>query len=168
MCARSPATLDCKKCSNRRLAESCRRVDGFSATTFVNWVNRCSMPYSSVHSRAVSLYLEPYVLSAAHHWQELNASSVSPLHFEHRTLPRISDTRISTLREVPVTGIPRTRRDGTAPRIGRTERTSRSRFRRVCRMWHVFVCVWGEGGGGELCGPAGRAYALLSCTDWQW
>ena len=36
-----------------------------------------------------------------------------------------------------VTGIPRTRRDSTAPRIGRMERTSRSRFRRACRTWHV-------------------------------
>ena len=131
-------------------------MDGFSATAFVNRANRCSMAYSSMYSRAVSLSLEPYVLGAVHHWQKWNASSFSPWHFEHRILPRVSDTRFSVLGGVLVTGIPRTRRDRTAPRNGRKERISRSRFRGACRMWHVF----GGGGGGaagEWCGPAGRA-----------
>ena len=51
------------------------------------------------------------------------------------------DTRISVLGGVLVTGIPQTRRDSTALRIGRMERISRGRVRRACRMWHV-------GGGG--------------------
>ena len=142
MCAGPPATLDCKKRPNSRLAESRRRVGGFPATAFVNWANRCSMAYSSMHSRAVPLSLEPYVLGAAHHWQKLNASSFSPWHFEHRTLPRASDTRISVLGGVLVTGILRTRKDSTAPRIGGMERISRGRFRGACRMRHVW-----EGGG---------------------
>ena len=75
MCAGPPATLDCKKRSNSRLAESRRRVDGFTATAFVNWANRYSMVYSSMHGRAVSLSLEPYELDAAHHWQKWNVSS---------------------------------------------------------------------------------------------
>ena len=54
----------------------------------------------------------------------------------------MSDTRISVLGGLLDTGILRTRRDSTAPRIGRMERISRSRFRRTCRMWHV------SGGGG--------------------
>ena len=78
MCAGPPATLDCKKRSNSWLSESRRHVDGFPTTAFVNWANRCSMAYSSMHSRAVSLPLEPYVLGAAHHWQKGNASSFSP------------------------------------------------------------------------------------------
>ena len=80
MCAGPPATLDCKKRSNSRLAESRRRVDGFPATVFVHWTNRCSMTYSSLHGRTVSLSLEPYVLGAAHYWQKWDASSVSPGH----------------------------------------------------------------------------------------
>ena len=148
MCAGPPATLDCKKRSNSRLAESRRRVDGFPATAFVNWANLCSMAYSSMHSRAVLLSFEPYVLGAAHHWQKWNASSFSPLYFEHRTLPRVSDTRISVLGGVLVTGIPETRRDSTAPRIGRMERISRSRFRRACRLW--CVCVGGGVAGGGV------------------
>ena len=96
---------------------------------------------------------EPYVLGAAHHWQKWNASSFSPWHFEHRTLPRVSDTRISVLGGVLVTGIPETRRDSTAPRVGRMERISRSRLRRACRLWCGVVwcgvvCVYGGGGGG--------------------
>ena len=148
MCAGPPATLDCKKRSNSKLAESRRRVDGFPGTAFVNWANLCSMACSSMHSRAVSLSFEPYVLGAEHHWQKGNASSFSPWHFEHRTLPRVSDTRISVLGEVLVTGIPvpETRRDSTAPRVGRMERISRSRFRRACRLW-CGVCVGGAGGG---------------------
>ena len=90
-----------------------------------------------MHNKAVLLSLEPYVLGAAHHWQTWNASSFSPWHFEHRTLPRMSDTRISVLGGVLVAGIPRTRRDSTAPRNGRMERTSRSRFCRACRTWYV-------------------------------
>ena len=143
MCAGPPATLDCKKRSKSRLADSRRRVDGFPATVFVNWANGCSMAYSSMHSRAVSLSLEPYVLGAAHHWRKGNASSFSPGHFEHRTLLQVSDTRISVLGGVFVTGIPQTKRDSTAPRIGRMERISRSRFRRACRMG--YVCGGGEG-----------------------
>ena len=80
-CSGPPATLYCKKRSNSRLAEFRRRVDGFPATIFVNWANRCSMGYSSMHSRAVSLFFEPYVLAAAHLWQKWNASSFSPWHF---------------------------------------------------------------------------------------
>ena len=109
-------------------------MDGFPATAFVYWPNHCSMTYSSMHGKAVSLSLESYVLGAAHHWQKWNASSLSPWHFEHRTLPRVSDTRISVLGEVLVTGIPQTRRNSTALRIGRIERISRSRFRRACRL----------------------------------
>ena len=110
-----------------------------------------------MHNRAVSLSFEPYVLGAAHHWQKWNASSFSPWHFEHRTLPWVSDTRISVLGGVLVTGIPETRRDSTAPRIGRMERISRSRFCRACRLW--CVCVGGGGGraAGYWCDPAGRA-----------
>ena len=73
MCAGPLATLDCKKRSNSRLAESHWRVDDFPTTGFVNWANRYSMAYSSLHSRAVSLSFEPYVLGAAHHWQKWNA-----------------------------------------------------------------------------------------------
>ena len=36
ICARPPATLDCKKCLNSRLAASRWLVDGLSATAFVN------------------------------------------------------------------------------------------------------------------------------------
>ena len=98
MCAGPPATLDCKKRSISRLAESRRRVDGFPGTTaFVNWANRCSMAYSSTHSREVPLSLEPYVLGTAHYWQKWNVSSFSPWRFEHRALPRVSDTRVSVL-----------------------------------------------------------------------
>ena len=67
MCSGPPATLDYKKRSSSRLAESRRRENGFPATAFVNWANRCSMAYSSMHSRAVPLSFEPYVLGAAHH-----------------------------------------------------------------------------------------------------
>ena len=158
MCSGPPATLDCKKRSNSRLAESRRRVDGFPATAFVNWANLCSMAYLSMHSRAVSLSFEPYVLSAAHHSQKWNASSFSPWHFEDRTLPRVSDTRISVLGGLLVSGTPPTRSDSTAPRIGRMERISRGRFRRACHFWCVW-CVLGGGGGaaGDWCDPAGRA-----------
>ena len=130
MCTGPPATLDCKKRSNSKLTESRRRVGSFPATAFVNWANRCSMA-SPMHSRAVSLSLEPEVLGAAYHWQKSNESSFSPWLFEHRTLPQVSDTRISILGGLLVTGIPRTRRDSTAPRIGRMERTGRSRFCRA-------------------------------------
>ena len=78
MCAGPPATLAGKKRSNSRLAESHRLVDGFPATAFVNWENCCSIAYSSMHSRAVSLFLEPYILDAGHHWQKWNASLFSP------------------------------------------------------------------------------------------
>ena len=73
MCSGPPATLDYKKRSNGRLAESRRRVDGFPATAFVNWANRCSMACSSMHSRAVSLSFESSVLGAAYHWQKWKA-----------------------------------------------------------------------------------------------
>ena len=73
MCSGQPATLDYKKRSNSRLAEYRRRVDGFPATAFVNWANRCSMACSSMHSRAVSLSFEPSVLGAAYHWQKWKA-----------------------------------------------------------------------------------------------
>ena len=159
MCAGPPATLDCKKRSKGRLAESRRRVDGFPATAFVNWANLCSMACSSMHSRAVSLSFEPYVLGAAHHWQKWNASSFSPWHFEHRTLPRVSNTRISVLGGVSVTGIPETRRDSTAPRVGRMERISRSRFRRACRLW-CGVCGRGRAAG-YWCDPAGRGFVIV-------
>ena len=155
MCSEPPATLDCKKRSNSRLAESRRHVDGFPATALVNWANRCSMAYSSMHSRAVLLSFESYVLGAAHHCQKWNASSFSPRHFEHTTLPRVSNTRISVLCGLLVTGIPPTRSDSTAPRIRRMERISRSRFCRACRLWCVW-CVLGAGSG-DWCDPAGRA-----------
>ena len=131
-------------------------MDGSPATAFVTWANLCSMAYSSMHSRAVSLSFEPYVLGAAHHWQKWNASSFSPWHFEHR---RVSDARISVLGGVLVTGIPETKRDSTAPRIGRMERISGSRFRRACRLW--CVCVRGGGGGRRGIGailPDGRKH----------
>ena len=73
MCSGPPATLDYKKRSNSRLAESRRRVDGAPATAFVNWANRCSMACSSMHSRAVLLSFEPSVLGAAYHWQKWKA-----------------------------------------------------------------------------------------------
>ena len=73
MCSRPPATRDYKKRSNSRLAESRRRVDGFPATAFGNWANRCSMACSSMHSRAVSLSFESSVLGAAYHWQKWKA-----------------------------------------------------------------------------------------------
>ena len=138
-------------------------MDSFPATAFVNWLNRCSMAYSSLYTRAVSLSLEPYVLGATHHWQKWNASSFSPWHFEQRTLPRVSDTCISLLGGVLVTGIPRTRRDSTAPRIGRMECISRSRLRRAWCMWRV----WRRdvGAAGDWRGSARRAEALLSWTD---
>ena len=145
MCAAQSATLDGKKPSNSRLEASRRRVDGFPATAFVNWANRYSMADSSMHSRAVPLSLEAYVLGAAHHWQKWDTSSFSSWHFERRTLPRVSDTRISVLSGVLVTTIPRTRRDNTAPRIGRMKRISRIRLRRAYRMWYV---GGGRGGGG--------------------
>ena len=94
-----------------------------------------------MYNRAVSLSFEPYVLGAVHHWRKWNASSSSPRHFEHRTLPRMSDTRINVLGGVLVAGILRTRRDSMAAKIGRTERTSRSRFRRACRTWQMGVRV---------------------------
>ena len=55
------------------------------------------MACSSMHSRAVSLSFEPSVLGAAYLWQKWKASSFSPWHFEHKTLPRVSDTYISVL-----------------------------------------------------------------------
>ena len=119
---------------------------------FVNRASHCSMAYSSMHSRAVSLSLEPYVLDAAHHWQKWNTLSFSPWHFEHRTLPRVSDTRISVLGGVLDNGIPQTRRDSTAPRIGRMERINRSRLRRARRVW----CMC-RGGGGERLARSHRA-----------
>ena len=42
-------------------------VNGLSATGFVNWAKRCSIADSCMHSRAVPLSFEPYVLGAAHH-----------------------------------------------------------------------------------------------------
>ena len=82
-------------------------MDGFPATAFVNRVNRSSIVYSSMHSRAVSLPFESYMLGAACHWQKWSASLFSPWHFEHWTLPRVSNTRISVLGGALVTGIPR-------------------------------------------------------------
>ena len=64
------------------------------------------MAYSSMHSRAVSLSFDRYVLGAAQHWQKWKASSFPPWHFEHKTLSRVSDTRISVLGGLLVTGIP--------------------------------------------------------------
>ena len=64
------------------------------------------MACSSMHSRAVSLSFEPSVLGAAHHWQKWKASSFSSWHFEHKTLSRVPDTRISDLGGLLVTGIP--------------------------------------------------------------
>ena len=87
-------------CAGSRLAASRRRVDGFSATTFVNWASRCSMAGSSMYRKAVSLSFELYVLGAAHHCQKWNASSFPPWHFEHWALPRISYTRISVRGEI--------------------------------------------------------------------
>ena len=96
MCSGPPATLDYKKRSNSRLAESRRRVDGFPATAFVNWANRCSMACSSMHSRAVSLSFEPSVYSVPRTTGR-SGRQYSPWHFEHKTLPWVSDTRISVL-----------------------------------------------------------------------
>ena len=104
------------------------------------------MAYLSMYSRAVSLSFEPYVLGDAYHWQKWKASSFSPWHFEHKTLPRVSDTRISVLGGLLVARIPPTRNDSTAPRIGRRERISRSRFRRAYRLWCMW-CVLGRGAG---------------------
>ena len=132
MCTGPPATLYCKKQSNIKLAASRWRVDSLYTLAFVNWANRCSMADSSMH-KAVSLSFEPFVFGATHHWQMWNVSLFSPWHFEHRTLPWKSDTRISVHEGVLVAGIPRTRRDHTASTTGRMEHTSRSRFRRACR-----------------------------------
>ena len=137
MCAGPLVTLHCKKHSNGRLAASQWRVDGLYATAFVNWANRYSITNSSMHNKAVSVFFEPYVLSAAHHWQKWNASWFSQWHFEHRILPWMSDTRIGVFGGVLVAGIPRARRNSTAPRTGRMERISPSRFRRACRTWQV-------------------------------
>ena len=143
MCAGPPATLDCKKHSNSRLAASRRRVNDFSAPAVVNLANLCSMANSPMHSRAVSLSLEPYVLGAAHHW-----------HFEHRTLPWVSNTRISVLGGVLVTVLPWTWINSTAPRTDRIERTRRSRFHRAS----IRGTLGGEGGeAGDWRSPAGRA-----------
>ena len=133
MCTEPPATLDCKKRSNYKLAASRRRVDGLSATAFVNWANRCSMADLSIHSKVVLLLFEPYILYVAHHWQKWNESSCLPWCFEHSILPRVSNTRISVLGGVLVAGIPRTRAESTVSRTGRMERTSPSRFRSACR-----------------------------------
>ena len=62
------------------------------------------------------------------------------------------------------TGIPETRKDSTAPRVGRMERISRSRFRRACRLW-CGVCVWGGGGRRDI-GAILPGAVLLLCTDW--
>ena len=59
-----------------------------------------------MYSRAVSLSFEPYVLGAVHHWQKKDASLFPPWHFEHRTLPRMSDTCIIVRGGFLVTGIP--------------------------------------------------------------
>ena len=163
MCAGPPATLDCKKRSNSRLAESRRRVDGFPATAFVNWANLCSMACSSMHSRAVSLSFEPYVLGAAHHWQKWNASSFSPWHFEHRTLPRVSDTRISVLRGVLVTSIPETS-EGTARLPGLVEWSVSVGIRFVGPAVCGAVCV--GGGGRRDIGAILPGGVSLLCTDW--
>ena len=140
----SLATLDCKTRPNSRPAVSCRRVNGLSATAFMNWANHSSMADSPMRSKAVSLSFEPCVLDAAHHWQKWNASSFLPWYFKDRILLRLSDTRISVLDGLLVAGIPRTRRDSTVPWTGKTERTSRSIFRRACRTWYV------RGRGGRL------------------
>ena len=95
MCAGPPATLDCKKRSNSRLSASRRRVDGLSATTFVNWASRCSMADLPMYNRAVSLSFELDILGATYHWQKWNALPFPPWYFKHRALARISDTRIS-------------------------------------------------------------------------
>ena len=50
--------------------------------------------------------------------------------------------------------MPRTTRDSTAPRIGRMERISWSRFCRACRVWHVCVCRGGRGGARRKIGVA--------------
>ena len=68
MCAGPLATLDCKKRSNGKLTAFRRRVDGLSATAFMNWANCCSMTDSSIHSKAVLLSFELYVIGAVHHW----------------------------------------------------------------------------------------------------
>ena len=133
MCTEPPATLDCKKSSNSRLAASRRCVDGLSATAFVNWANCCSMADLSMHSKVVSLLFEPYVLYVAHHCQKWNVPSCLPWCFEHRILPRVPNTRIGVLGGVLAAGIPRTRAENTTSRTGRMERTSPSRFRSACR-----------------------------------
>ena len=93
-----PASLDCGKHSNSRLAASRWRVGGLSVTTFVNWTSCWLAEDLSMHSRAVSLPFEPYILGAVHHWQKGNASSFLPWHFEQRALPRMSGTCIGVLR----------------------------------------------------------------------
>ena len=72
-----------------------------------------------MYSKAASLSFESYVLGSAHHWQKWNASSFPPWYFEHRVLPRISDTRISVHGGLLVAGIPQIRRDSVAPKTGR-------------------------------------------------
>ena len=60
-------------------------------------------------------------------------SSLLKGYFQHRTQPRVSDTRISVRGGVLVDGILLTRGDSMAVRNGRIERTSPSRFLRTCR-----------------------------------
>ena len=90
-----------------------------------------------MYSRAVSQSFKPYVLGAAHHWQKWNASPFPPWHFELRTLPRTSDTRVNVRGGLLVSGISQTRRDSMAPKTGRVERNSQSRIQSACRTWPV-------------------------------
>ena len=148
MCAGPLATQDCKKRSNSRLAASRRRVDGFSATVFVNWESLFNGGF--VYAQQGSIAVTSAVRTAAYHWQKWNMSAFSPWQFGHKNLPRVSDTRISVVGGVVVTGIPTTRGVST-----------------TLVDWSVPVGVgfvrpavrgtWGGGEAGDWRGPLGRA-----------
>ena len=121
------------------------------------------MTDSSMHSRAVSLSFEPYVLGATHHWQKWNESSFPPWICEHKTLPRISDTRISVRGGLLVAGIPQTRRYNMAPKTGRMECIIESNFEEPAVRGQ-----WGQGWEIDVAPPVGRkrcCRALVGCGE---
>ena len=103
-----------------------------------------------MHSRAVSLSFEPYVLGPVYLWQKWNASSFLPWYFEYTALPWMPGTRI---------GI----RDGCLLSVSRGPGEIRWPLRlvewgvrvgvdcRACRTWPMGARM------GDWCGLPGRA-----------